>query len=62
MESNTYTDIYCGFIERENSKKNDFKYDMPAETSKTSKKEEKKETVAYTDIYNGFIEVVEKVR
>ena len=62
MESNTYTDIYCGFIEREDKQLDNSKYDMPVETSKKSKTEEKKDTIVYTDIFNGFIDVEEKVK
>ena len=62
MESNKYTDIYCGFIEREDKQIDVSKYDMPVETSKKPKKEEKKDTIVYTDIYNGFVDVEEKIK
>ena len=61
MDKNTYTDIYNGFVERENTE-NRNKPQTVLQTKKVeTKKALKSQTETYTDIYGGYVEREEEI-
>lgn len=57
MNKNTYTDIYNGFVEREENENRSLSQTI-LPTKKQDKKQSKtKQTEVYTDIYGGYVDV-----